>query len=450
MRIDPETRVATGKHHPETYSALLSAIHRGRWSGVLHVRHEEGHRRLFFLAGEPVEFRSDLYAETLERAIVEGGHLPQSRVEWFEQKLAPGETLADALHASGVLEDEQINGLRLEHLVRGLGAPLAWTEGEWRFEPRPELTADQVQPELLLSTGLLTALWKGVIGNVPMDEVLPRVTDRDAGRFLPGPDFAERFAGLSVEFPLTDLPDNIGEGCTMEALARCFPERSGNLVKLLWLLEVTGMLRRENREATDFLALMEGGGTLSAATSRAKAAEPGREQSLAPPMKRQPPVREAPPVTPVQTPRVQSARRQEEPLSLGEQIAVDYRARMGRNYYEFVALDQESTHGDVKLRCRDLAQRWHQAAADESLSPEERDQVQELLRGIQVVWSTFTDRHRKEAYDQKLQAGEADCIAHEAGVLPEGDTEFSSGRPRGISAQESAIQKGGFWPGKKK
>ncbi len=418
---------------------------------MLHVRHEEGHRRLFFLAGAPVEFRSDLHAETLERAIVEGGHVPQSRVEWFEQKLAPGETLADALHASGVLEDEQIGELRLEHLVRGVGAPLAWTEGEWQFEPRPDLKIDQVQPDILPQTGLLSALWSGVIGNVPMDEVLPRVTDRDAGRFLPGPDFAERFASLSVEFPLTDLPDNIGEGCTMEALARCFPERSGNLVKLLWLLEVTGMLRRENREAMDFVALMEGEGGAAEPIAKADTTEPPPVPiSQAPPIKQKPPLREAPPVKTAPSPRVQSARRQEEPLSLGEQIAADYSSRMGRNYYEFVALEQDSTHEEVKMRCRDLAQRWHQAAADESLSPEVRDQVQELLRGIQVVWSTFTDRHRKDVYDQQLAKGEAECIAHEAGVLPEVDTDYSSGQARRISAREPAIQKGGFWPGKKK
>jgi len=88
-------------------------------------------------------------------------------------------------------------------------------------------------------------------------------------------------------------------------------------------------------------------------------------------------------------------------------VAQVYAARMGSDYYTFLKVPQGSDPATIKVACRQLAQQWHALAANPQLDSGDRARVQELLRGVQQAWSTFTDAKRKAAYDDQLAAGTA-------------------------------------------
>ena len=90
------------------------------------------------------------------------------------------------------------------------------------------------------------------------------------------------------------LPDAIGSGSSVEDIFRQIPDASGNLVKLMWFLESTGLLHREKRVPDavidEQLPPCGGGGSASIATQAVGTTEASNPRSANPnPLRRQRP-----------------------------------------------------------------------------------------------------------------------------------------------------------------
>ncbi len=394
--MESSEAVTRGRHDRETYVRTLIRLRRTQQTGVLRVNHPDGCRQLYLLDGQPLDYRSDLVEDALDEDLVEAGLLPRARIGWFRERLGQGEYLENALLDAGVITAEDMNALRQRRLQQGVGAPLEWGNGTWEFEPAEGLEAGAVEPELRPEVPFVQALWAAVCKQVDMDEVLPIVTDRAAGGFVPTAELPAAIHLLGLDPPLNALPALLGAGAAVDHLARKLPECSGDLVRLLWFLEAGGLVKRSQEIPETTQAAV--GSSRSPGAVELPAPEP-RAHSEAPPPSETPPLSESKePVAAPPAPAITGG---------NPAVAQAYTSRMGSDYYTFLQVPPGSDPATIKVACRQLAQQWHALAADPQLGSEDRARLQELLRGVQQAWSTFTDAKRKAAYDEQLAAGTA-------------------------------------------
>jgi len=366
----------SGSHDRRTYVRLVYALITGGHSGVLRVRLGPRNRWLYFLQGRPVLYRSDLPGDQFDHAAIDAGLLTQIRIDALRKGLPAGASLEEAAVLAGDLSWDDLAEFSASRLRLGLGSPLALSSGEWSFEPRPELKLDRIDPALLPDISPLEALWRGVRHNVDLDEVLPTMTDTSGGRWTPGENLARRFAAMGVKEPLDKLIDVVGDGATIDALFGSVQDTSGHLIRLLWLLEAVGLLRREGRPYQDDL-----GRRLSRAATRTAQGK-GKKRKR----KRKKPTKDA-----------------------AQMISRDHEARMGRDFYGFLGLNPDSDNEVVDRACKLLVQRWRPLEKEE-LETEDRERLGQLLRGVQLVWQTLMDPLRRSEYDDRLILGQAPVL----------------------------------------
>jgi len=384
--------IPEGKHSHASWVRLLFALYRTRRSGVLELRFGKRWRRYMVMAGDPIAYSSDQADDQLEKTLVQSGVVPAKRMKWFAERLGDDERLEDALLMAGVLTSEQLARHRQERLAAGIADALRWATGSWSFEERPQL-AERIDPSLLPDPTTLHALWVGVRQHVAMDEVLGTVTS--LGELKRSPEFEEWFPHFEVEEPFDDLPAAIGPTCTVDVIYRRIPDRSGNLIKLLWLLDSAALFERDGRPEDATAALLD-----------------------APPAPRQKKVRPKPaPRAAVEKERPAQTLKQAKaipPRDAGkdqaEQIRVEHRKRMGVDYYAFLGLDPGASAQAVDRRSKRLAGRYRVASKAASLPPEVRELARELLTGAHLVWRTLADEERRAEYDRRLDAGQAPVL----------------------------------------
>ncbi len=388
--------IPEGPHSHASWVRLLFALYRTRRSGVLEVRFGKRWRRYLVVSGDPIAYSSDQAEDQLARTLGQSGIVPVARLQWFAERLGPDERLEDALLMAGVLTEAQLAQHRQERLVAGIADALRWATGTWSFDERPQL-ADRIDPALLPDPATLHALWIGVRQHVSMDEVLPTVTA--LGELRRADEFEEWFPHFEVEEPFDDLPSAIGPNCTVDVIYRLIPDRSGTLIKLLWLLDSAALFERQGRPVDAMAALLDAPPALRE-KKRPRIAE--RREA-----ERREDERRAPDKPLPAPPKV-------EPRDAGqdqaEQIRIEHRKRMGADYYAFLGLDPSASAQAIDRRSKRLAGRYRVASKAASLPPEVRELAKELLTGAHLVWRTLADEERRAEYGRRLDAGQAPIL----------------------------------------
>lgn len=250
----PEIPSTSGSHAIANYVTIFLAIHSQRMSGVFETGTRRGWRRLYFLDGEVVGASSSFKQDTLGRTLAGAGIVPKERIQWFEERLGPDEHIETALLASGALTPAQLCEHEEGRIRQGIAAPLRSSAGSWRFEPAPGLDPDSIALELRPGIATVSALWDGIRQHLAVDKVLPEVTDADLGPLVAGEGLREVLPAMELEPPMAFLSEAIGDGISVEELFKQIPDRSGNLLKLVWMLERGGLLLRKDRPQDTNLA----------------------------------------------------------------------------------------------------------------------------------------------------------------------------------------------------
>lgn len=243
----PETPSVSGSHDLANYVTIVLAIHSLRLSGVLETGTRRGWRRLYFLDGEVVAAASSFAQDALGRTLASAGLVPKERIQWLDERLGPDEHIETALLLSGALTAEQLAEHEQGRIRQGVAAPLRSSTGSWRFEASPGLDPSLVAAALRPDVGTLAALWTGIQQHLAVDKVLPEVTDNDLGMLESGDGLGEALPSMELEPPLGFLGEAVGDGISVEELFKQIPDRSGNLLKLVWMLERGALLRRKDR-----------------------------------------------------------------------------------------------------------------------------------------------------------------------------------------------------------
>jgi hypothetical protein len=250
----PEVPSVGGSHDLANYVTIFLAIHSQRLSGTLEIGNRRGWRRLFFLEGEVVGAASSFKQDALGRTLASASIVPKARIQWFEERLGPDEHIETALLASGALTPEQLAEHELGRIKQSIAAPLRSTSGTWRFEPAPGLDSAHISPALRPAVPTLAALWQGIQQHLAVDKVLPEVTDASLGPVVGTAALRTALPTMELEPPLSFLGEAVVEAITVEELFKQLPDRSGNLLKLVWMLERGGLLQRKDRPVDANLA----------------------------------------------------------------------------------------------------------------------------------------------------------------------------------------------------
>ncbi|GEM_PF-950256 len=408
-------RKTRGAHSARSYAAVLYGLASGGRSGVLKVGHDGQERSLRVLAGRPVSFESSVAADGLQASLEAAAAVPKRQLDWIVSKLEPGESLEDALVGSGALDEEQLAGHRRSILERGVGAALGWASGEWSFEPADAIDPTRVDPRLLPAFTLPAGLWRGVVEHVDAASVKGEVTAADAGDVGIRPALIDGLDGFGVESPLDELPGFIGVGSSAAALLDAVADPSGNVVKLLWLLEVVGLISRSGRATAADAALVH---DLATRVAEPPAPPKNEAPSLAPipPVAVESPAdfatRSDPSIDAVTSRRRAAALRAAaaDPKALAAAINADHAKRMGKTYYEFLGVEPDVSPSAIQSTSARLLRRWQSASRSNHLPSEVRALADELAKGITLVTRILGDTGRRAEYDRRLARGQAPVL----------------------------------------
>ena len=434
-----------GEHDPARYVATLYGLLEAERSGVLEVESGPRWRRLYLLAGVPAWYESNVEDEGLARTLVSTGALNRTQLNWLHGKLTDGEKLEHALVAAGALTPAELEKQLQAQVARGYAAPLSWAQGVMRFTPCDALGSGRVDPALRIEIEPLAALWEGVKLHIQMDNVLGEVTDPDAGPVLLDVEFTEHFPRFGVEEPFSELAAVAGDEPTVEELFKRIPDRSGNLAKLLWLLQTVSLVRRPATEGgvldevrrwiaglrsppervlwvdEDAGDTEVGLGDTAEDLLGGRGADDGGDVDLGDVVEVQPVDGES--VSDVEALVAKAAKAGRErrskrkkrtrlrtPEEYAELLQSAHRHRMGKDYYAFLGVDPTSSLVDIKKAYGRLARRCKKARATDGLSDEAQELAKEMLNAARRVWLTLSDDALRAAYNRRLDGGEAPVV----------------------------------------
>lgn len=380
--------LATGKHDRRTYTALLFAIRRGGHSGTLTVKYGRRKRELLFLAGEAVMYRSDLSEDSVERTLVSSGLVPADRVKWITDKLGPNESIEKALVMSGAVSEEQLAEHKMSRLPVGIGSPFVWRSGDWSFSPLAGFSSNQFDPALLPIKSGLSSLWKVVRKEMATNDVMMEVSAGNKGSLSMATNGDSLLSAIEPGESLSQISVAIGDGCTVEELFTKIPDSSGDLFKLLWMLEAGGVLLRSN---------VNDNGQLDSKLNNIEEVSEATNVS-------------ASPAKPKSETAEVSESTKESPKSITDELAEVHAAKMGNDFYTFLGVDKSAKRRDVDRACKSMAKKWRPVEGRKDLDEMQAVQVKELLAGVQLVWRTLTDPKHKKEYDRRLEAGRAPVV----------------------------------------
>jgi hypothetical protein len=336
-------------------------------------------------------------------------------------------------------------------VVEAIASPLAWEPSHLVFEERRTLSIDATHAAVSDPVLVRRALWEGVKQHIDLNDVLPSVIDPAAGPMRPTMGLWSALEELAVGAPYEELPNALGSGATVDEMFTRIPDRSGILLKLLWMLERAELIERP-----------------SAAKPRLKPDPRGRIPQEPPaaqegPADRLPP--EDPPTSAIETPivtdtmsmheEVEAADRRDfswwaagksgdgetpqklqmkpaaatnpansrpvarrntaassgppvgkaSPREIEQVIGNNHRKRMGRDYYTFLGLPKKAPTRHVERSCRQLLRRWNIFSRRADVKPQATQQIEELLASLQLVYRTLGQPDRKEEYDRRVDRG---------------------------------------------
>lgn len=225
--------------------ALFARLHSAGETGVLELRQGRQVRRFYLLGGSPLWFESGSGPEDVGDVLAAAGLLTLDSAAELRQRLVPSESFRERLVAGGTLTDVQVEEAVRTAIERGIGALLGWPSADWAFDRRNALPVHLLEWLVLGPIDPLPPLWAAARTHVGVEAALGLLETETAGRLIPGPQFAARLGLLPVDEAFVSLAAALVDSPTLDELYRRVPDRSGNLLRLLWLLVAAGLVERD-------------------------------------------------------------------------------------------------------------------------------------------------------------------------------------------------------------
>lgn len=386
---------------------LLQEITRGAAPGVLRVARERVRAVVCFDAGRVVFAASNLRAHRLGYLLRQWNALPAERLVAAGVDALSDEQAAAALLAAGAVTREELDALRQRQSVEALRPLLLWTDGEWVFDPRPQL--EQVTHAPLDSATLLLEAARRLPGEFvarrlrdPADLLSPAAGLDSGQQLLPEEAFV---------LSRLDAPVKLSELLAFAGL----PE--AQTLRAVYALAACGLVRRGRAPEALPADLLESA-RAAHESARAATAQSAAEASA-------------------QTAAQEAAQEEADPLA--EVEALFAQAGAG-THYEVLGVGRRAPSAEIKRAYYALARRFHpdrfRRDADEALLA----RVEAAFARVARAYEVLKDDKLRATYDTRLAREPAPSAPptkekRDAGPSAEQQAEAEALFRRGVAAQ---------------
>ncbi len=253
-------RTLRGKISDHLPARLLLCVREQRETGVLKLSWQGMSKTVYAVSGEPVNAEGTSRDETLGRYLIKSGRLSEEDCEksirlMFAQGLLQGAALVKL----GCLKPKELYQSLKNHTREKILAALAWTEGDYHFEPEVSFVEDLYRFEF----NFYQLLLQGTRSYMPLG-----VIERELARvpllpIVPVDNFSKRVAGFGLSEDEAAWLSRIDGRQTLPALIQAMGGAEA-AERLLYLLLLTGLLGPAGKPCQELREVLVG----------AKAADP--------------------------------------------------------------------------------------------------------------------------------------------------------------------------------
>lgn len=361
------------KNHPLT--ELVREISAAELSGALRLAQDRARAVVYFEAGEIIYAASNLRAYRLSECVRRWNILSDHQLAGIQEKTSDLE-VGSALVETGAVSRETLEALMARQVSEMLYHTLAWTEGEWEYDPRVRLAGDvrvTIKAEKLLFESAR---------RLPIEFVAARFQDRTE-KLSPEASVPDELNLLPTEaFVLTrvDAPLSVNELLAVSGL----PE--AETLHFVYTLALGGFLHREKWPRA--LTAQE------IAKARAVKAAPAKPAT---------PVAAEPKSEPKIMPVAQAANPAEEKRDEQSEIdALFAKIRMTTDYYQMLGVRRSANATDIKRAYYALAKRFHPDRFRKGAEAEQLARIESAFAQIAQAYDTLKNKNSRAVYDTKL------------------------------------------------
>ena len=411
---DIENLTTGGEHSPAEWIRAVFTLQAEGFTGCLSLLHGRNARHFLVLDGHFADFWSTYNDEALSRT------LPKAKLVDAKAVLDQSDQQTElTVLSDGLLKEAQLEAHQIERLKEGLQAGILQQAGRWQAVEHPSLKSVEVSRALYPSIDLWNVMWDGVCEHMETGQLLAWA-GKERRQFRRSPQVALPF----LEEANAEL---IGKSNDAMSLANFLAsaERPEQVPARLWVLAAAGILDVVEVEPEKLEAPIKSSVTAPVVDTKPVPSQAPDAVSVSKPdtpatPKPQQQAPSPPPVSPA-SPRMSRTPLPTAPRPTGNQVedlVNEHRQRMNKDYYAFLGLTPDAPPEELREVSRKLAQRFNALSRTPTLPEEIRLKVRDMLSGVQRVYGTFTDRKRKEEYDNLLAAGEAPIVELRNAVPP--------------------------------
>lgn len=385
--------------------ALLLALHRTRFDGVLHLSREKTQKDITFLQGAPVMSGSNLPSETLGRQLIDQGIIDSDahdRISHLMEKKGCKEGVA--LLALEFLKPKELFVALKEQIRRRLLESFAWADGKYELAAGGELQ-EEVQP---LRTDVLALVHEGLANHWTPDRLLADLTP-----------YVERFPVRSKRFDelMLRLPDGDGVTPLLDAIdgTRNLGSAIGAGFNDIRTLAAAWMLACGN-----FVSFEE-----TAAEPMAEAGEDAEDEVLEiEVVTRGAAKAEARASTPGQSNANPAAELSDAARAMREEVLGLLEGLESRSLYEMLGVAEDAGDGEIRKAYFKAAKRFHPDALNYMGLAEIKDEAARVFARIAEANDVLRDAAKRADYDARQGSDEPMVDTH---ALAQAETFYRKG-----------------------
>ena len=238
MALNPE-----GLIRDTDLAALMVELWGEHFTGALRLEDDAIIKIIYFRDGDLVSASTNDSGDSIGEILLRGEKLTREHLKGAMNKRKEEESIADTLLALGFISKKELTWARRAQLVGVMRSVLSWTSGNYAivsdYLPRRQEGTSFLFPQVLLEVFLTES------ERARFDAAFPggsAILTKTAG-------FDDRYAALGLNDEADEICELIDGTRSVSAIAAANTADSFNVLKLLYSLEVLGLLERETEEA---------------------------------------------------------------------------------------------------------------------------------------------------------------------------------------------------------
>lgn len=384
-------RLARGNLRHKAFPEVLSQLYRWNETGALMLRKDRTKKIIYLKEGTPIFVKSNLLSECFGRVLVKEKMITEEECETSLQKMNAAKAKGEKRQQGTILIEmgcisphNLVYGLQLQ-LEAKLFEIFGWADGEFQFNPKVEIPAQEIQLEMSLAT----MVYEGVRRKFSAKQIGDLLGPFESAYFQVHEDPLYRFQDIALEADERKFAAKIDGRKTLTQLAGLGileEERARQLLYALMACEMIQPKARAERKRDPLKIAGTGAGARGAKTP--------------------PPLRKKKANSMVG----EATRSQLQSHSLADLSVPDLRKRLSgrmkairkQNAFEILGVSTEADANEIRRAYMALSRELHPDQMRESAPADAKALAEQIQHQLSNAYETLSDKEAREAYEASL------------------------------------------------